>query len=124
MAAKFIHVNLKSIINTTTKKQEPNNNDTPYLPSIKEQQLPSPPTSPKSDTDPLNYHYFSKRPPPAEEKKPAYYREHHYQILRMELEFLHFLNYDLSVQNTVKLIHWAQNFDDNLLPPIKNLHIE
>ncbi|KAI8082031.1 hypothetical protein BDF21DRAFT_416974, partial [Thamnidium elegans] len=85
MAAKFMHVNLRSIIDiTTTNTTAPsspayspnnlartsaerstinNNNTKKYtLPPIisKSEQLPSPPTSPKaySDSDPLNYHYF------------------------------------------------------------------
>jgi hypothetical protein len=139
MAAKFMHINLRSIIDTSNK-EEPSSSTAaaPFscerstlhhdntqprkasLPSIIPEQLPSPPTSPTSD--PLNYHYFSATkdrkipPPPPSSQQP----ERHFQILRMELEFLHFLNYDLSVSETIKLIHWAQKFDDDILPPIKN----
>lgn len=147
MAAKFMHVNLKSIINassapSTTKASETkasetktsartsaerstinNNNNTTYtqtLPPIipKNEQLPSPPTSPKaySDSDPLNYHYFqSPNKKSTNNLPPVNHNERHFQILRMELEFLHFLNYDLSLTDTLKLIHWAQNFDDDSL---------
>ncbi|KAG2208216.1 hypothetical protein INT47_006071 [Mucor saturninus] len=145
MAAKFMHVNLKSIINvqsstetatappttetvtatetTTTARTSAERSTISYtqtLPPIipKNDQLPSPPTSPKaySNSDPLNYHYFQ-----SPSKKSTYttptvninHKERHFQILRMELEFLHFLNYDLSLTDTLKLIHWAQNFDDD-----------
>lgn len=114
MAAKYMHVNLKSLINASSPVT-PTNSTLIYdtLPPI--QSLPSPPTSPTShsDSDPLNYHYFSQSP-----QKPVY-REYHFHILRMELEFLHFLNYDLNIQSAFKLIQWAQKFDDHLLPPIK-----
>lgn len=116
MAAKYMHINLKSLINVPSTQSDDTSEDT--LPTI--QTLPSPPTSPPlhSDTDPLKYHYF----PPSynsEEKRPES-REYHYQIMRMELEFLHFLDYDLSIENAFRLIRWAQKFDDMLLPPIRN----
>lgn len=177
MAAKFMHVNLRSIINTSTTPSASaststctspltsptsltpfsNNitvsaerstiqNYTQNLPPIsatsklqeQQEQLPSPPTSPKSfASDPLHYHYFqstnntssttnnntnttnaaSNEPNPT---PPVNHNERHFQILRMELEFLHFLNYDLSLSDTLKLIYWAQKFDDDLLPPIQN----
>jgi hypothetical protein len=151
MAAKYMHINLRSIIDSSIK--EPSAPDVtpttaaPYscerstlhhdtqprkasLPSIiPEQQLPSPPTSPSSfpDSDPLKYHYFSatkerKSPSPIQTPPPVLQQpERHFQILRMELEFLHFLNYDLSVFDTLQLIHWAQKFDDDILPPIKDV---
>lgn len=152
MAAKFMHVNLRSIIDVSDKEStSPNVEPTtaaPFscerstlhhdthprktsLPSIiPEQQLPSPPTSPTSlpDSDPLNYHYFSatkgrESTSPIQTPSPSPPRSHqperHLQILRMEFEFLHFLNYDLSVSDTIKLIHWAQRFDDDILPSIK-----
>lgn len=129
MAAKFMHVNLKSIIDTTTSNHlTPNTSaerstiqHSAYtLPPIHTEQLPSPPTSPKayySDSDPLNYHYFQSpkkttnttTTPPS----PAVRQERHYQILRMELEFLNFLNYDLSLSDTLNLVHWAQGFQDD-----------
>ncbi|CEP08321.1 hypothetical protein [Parasitella parasitica] len=176
MAAKFMHVNLRSIINTTDTSttspkaspisMTPFNNIsaekstidkyTQHLPSItvknqeRQEQLPSPPTSPKAfASDPLHYHYFqssasansnntnntnapsnqqedrvsiSSPPPPAAPAATTSinHTERHLQILRMEMEFLHFLNYDLSLSDTLKLIHWAQKFDDDLLPPIQN----
>lgn len=165
MAAKFMHVNLRSIINTndypsgttTTIKTSTaptssvsssttnltrtsaerstissNQKYTQTLPPIipKHEQLPSPPTSPKaySDSDPLNYHYFQSPNKKSNintnnnnnnknnnnnNATPINHNERHFQILRMELEFLHFLNYDLSLKDTLKLIHWAQNFDDD-----------
>ncbi|CEG65691.1 hypothetical protein RMATCC62417_02423 [Rhizopus microsporus] len=137
MASKYMHVNLKSIINishsTTTKTTTSNDNrsnncsdgespsltlpflntvkDTLTFPHLKEQILPSPPTSPKahSDSDPMNYHYFS--PKKVSTTTPS---NQSASILRMELEFLHFLNYDLSLNETMKLIYWAQTFDDEL----------
>jgi hypothetical protein len=151
MAAKFMHVNLRSIINTTTPTspspastpeesealpfsslvetinpqlppssaerstiRNDDKKDTPTLPPIipppHDQTLPSPPTSPKtySDTDPTNYHYFKATP-----KKQAPPADRHFQILRMELEFLHFLNYDLTLRDTLRLIHWAQKFEED-----------
>ncbi|KAI8636532.1 hypothetical protein BD408DRAFT_448364 [Parasitella parasitica] len=177
MAAKFMHVNLRSIINTTvtastlstispsvsltsttpfnniSAERSTINKYTQHLPSItaknqeRQEQLPSPPTSPKAfASDPLNYHYFqssasdsfkntntdnttselrqgrasSSSPSPAPAAATVNHSERHIQILRMELEFLHFLNYDLSLSNTLKLIHWAQKFDDDLLPPIQS----
>ncbi|KAK4519778.1 uncharacterized protein ATC70_010019 [Mucor velutinosus] len=178
MAAKFMHVNLRSIINTSTTlsasaststctsplslpKSLPSFSNnitvsaerstihkyTPNLPPIsatpkhqeQQDQLPSPPTSPKSfASDPLHYHYFqstnttssstnnnthtSGAAPKHSNATPVNHNERHFQILRMELEFLHFLNYDLSLSDTLKLIHWAQRFDDDLLPPIQNKH--
>lgn len=142
MAAKFMHVNLKSIINassapsitkasetkasetktsarTSAERSTINNNNTTYTQTLpKNEQLPSPPTSPKaySDSDSLNYHYFqSPNKKSTNNLPPVNHNERHFQILRMELEFLHFLNYDLSLTDTLKLIHWAQNFDDDSL---------
>ncbi|CAO3701294.1 unnamed protein product [Rhizopus stolonifer] len=125
MASKYVHINLKSIINTTQDSLLPTHESlSPIpcsaerstirrepitLPSLKEQILPSPPTSPKShsDSNPINYHYFkSTRNTPT---LPS-----NQNISRMELEFLHFLNYDLSLKDTMKWINWAQNFDDDL----------
>ncbi|CAO3648576.1 unnamed protein product [Mucor hiemalis] len=154
MAAKFMHINLRSIINTTptisnnttsaplspvaalanlvptsAERSTIDNNNENYtqLPPIvpNNEQLPSPPTSPKaySDSDPLNYHYFqspnksSSTTTTNNRTPPPIHNDRHYQILRMELEFLHFLNYDLSLSDTLKLIHWAQKFDDDLIPP-------
>ncbi|KAI9356899.1 hypothetical protein BD770DRAFT_411080 [Pilaira anomala] len=150
MAAKFMHVNLKSMIDTrettTTTTSLPPHHLTPTsaerstiqqqktytLPPIHTEQLPSPPTSPKayySDSDPLNYHYFqspkktttpttttttTNNTTPSPSTQPAAVRqERHYQILRMELEFLNFLNYDLSLSDTLNLVHWAQGFQDD-----------
>lgn len=130
MAAKFMHVNLKSIINInsptipetkmparTSAERSTIHPYTQTLPPIipKNDQLPSPPTSPKaySNSDPLNYHYFQS-PNKKTNPPPINHKERHFQILRMELEFLHFLNYDLSLSDTLKLIHWAQNFDDDV----------
>ncbi|KAL9538429.1 hypothetical protein MBANPS3_010939 [Mucor bainieri] len=177
MAAKFMHVNLRSIINTSTSPSVSANtsactsplpsptsltpfssnisvsaerstihNYTQSLPPIsatpkhqeQQEQLPSPPTSPKSfASDPLRYHYFqstnnpssttnntthttSTSPKSSSAAPSVNHSERQFQILRMELEFLHFLNYDLSLSDTLKLIHWAQKFDDDLLPPIQN----
>ncbi|KAF1805310.1 hypothetical protein FB192DRAFT_1426859 [Mucor lusitanicus] len=180
MAAKFMHVNLRSIISTSTTSPSasastsactspmasptsltPFSNNmsvsaerstihkyTPNLPPIsatpkhqeQPEQLPSPPTSPKSfASDPLHYHYFQSTNNASSTTNntihtansaasqhanaapaPVNHNERHFQILRMELEFLHFLNYDLSLSDTLKLIHWAQKFDDDLLPPIQN----
>ncbi|KAI8979321.1 hypothetical protein BDF20DRAFT_818926 [Mycotypha africana] len=147
MAAKFMHVNLRSVINTAPSAKEDTSltsdsspqhksNDTLPLPSLippaslQKHQLPSPPTSPKnySDTDPLKYHYF--RPNPSKQQVPARRLStpmpsstHHpltdADLKRMEIEFLHFLNYDLTLTDTLRLIHWAQKFDDDLLPPIR-----
>lgn len=142
MAAKFMHVNLKSIIDTTTttppspaaatlpdshlartsaERSTIHNNTKKYtLPPIisKSDQLPSPPTSPKaySDSDPLNYHYFQsprKNSINNTNTLPPLQNDRHFQILRMELEFLHFLNYDLSLTDTLKWIRWAQSFQDD-----------
>lgn len=38
-------------------------------------------------------------------------RERNIRIARMELEFFHFLNYDLSVQDPIMLVKWAQNYE-------------
>ncbi|OBZ83300.1 hypothetical protein A0J61_08649 [Choanephora cucurbitarum] len=70
MAAKYMHVNLRSIIQTSPPDLS-DNKDTPsastklppIMPLCREQTtlLPSPPTSPKAhhlDSDPLKYHYF------------------------------------------------------------------
>lgn len=38
--------------------------------------------------------------------------ERNTRIARMELEFLHFLNYDLSVEDPVMLVKWAQGYED------------
>lgn len=157
-----MHVNLRSIVDTTKKaaaiaasitapsspiipsatnlahtsaeRSTIKNNDSKYTQSLppivlKSEQLPSPPTSPKtySDTDPLNYHYFQ-----SPNKKSTTtnaintnnnndtlppstncHTDRHFQILRMELEFLHFLNYDLSLSDTMKLIHWARRFNED-----------
>ncbi|KAI9469082.1 MAG: hypothetical protein EXX96DRAFT_590382 [Benjaminiella poitrasii] len=153
MAAKYMHVNLRSIIDTrdrrhsievhnltspplsaerstTTMSQEdtlkqqqqlppiipPNTTDKEEFPNI--HLPPSPPTSPKSfasHSDPLKYHYFRST---HEQTSSSKSQERQFQILRMELEFLHFLNYDLSLSDPLKLIHWAQKFDDDVLPPI------
>lgn len=156
MAAKFMHVNLRSIISTSNapstaeasgtttiapaspvspatnlartsaERSTINNSNQTYtqtLPPIisKNEQLPSPPTSPKaySDSDPLNYHYFQSPNKKSTTNNatipPINHNERHFQILRMELEFLHFLNYNLSLADTLKLVHWAQNFDDDSL---------
>lgn len=179
MAAKFMHVNLRSIINTSTPPSTsastsactsplaspttltPFSNNvtvsaerstiykyTQNLPPIsaspanqeQQEQLPSPPTSPKSlASDPLHYHYFQSTnntssttnnntntattSPKQSTAAPVNHSERHFQILRMELEFLHFLNYDLTLSDTLKLIHWAQKFDDDLLPPIQNKNV-
>lgn len=180
MAAKFMHVNLRSIISTSTTstptssasasasasattsplasptRVTPFNNVsvsaerstihkyTQSLPPItstttnnnqkRQEQLPSPPTSPKAfASDPLNYHYFQSsaaanitatsntiKQENDSTSPDVNHNERHFQILRMELEFLHFLNYDLSLSDTLKLIHWAQKFDDDLLPPIQS----
>ncbi|GAA5797339.1 hypothetical protein HPULCUR_002721 [Helicostylum pulchrum] len=147
MAAKFMHVNLRSIIDTSSTTTAPsspaaslpnNNNNNlartsaerstihtnkytlPPIISKSNEQLPSPPTSPKaySDSDPLNYHYFqSPRKNSINNNntplQPLVQNERHFQILRMELEFLHFLNYDLSLTDTLKWIHWAQSFQED-----------
>lgn len=100
MASKYVHTNLKLIINTTTTNVT--------LPPLREQILPSPPTSPTfySNSNPLNYHYFkSPKEPnqsPSQQTTP---------ISRMEMEFLFFLDFDLSLNDTIQLTRWAQNFD-------------
>ncbi|CAO3660292.1 unnamed protein product [Rhizopus stolonifer] len=100
MASKYVHANLKSIINTTTTNV--------ILPPLREQILPSPPTSPTfySNSNPLNYHYFKSpkesNQPPSRQTTP---------ISRMEMEFLFFLDFDLSLNDTIQLTRWAQNFD-------------
>ncbi|EIE90881.1 hypothetical protein G6F46_007623 [Rhizopus delemar] len=130
MASKYIHVNLKSIINTTaattakTVDEPPSpsfnvvkRKDSITLPSLKEYILPSPPTSPKtnnnySDSNPLNYHYFKS--PQKRLVTPLPTTNHNVPISRMELEFLYFLNYDLSINDTMKWVHWAHKFDEDL----------
>ncbi|KAI9264841.1 hypothetical protein BY458DRAFT_513758 [Sporodiniella umbellata] len=90
MASKYIHVNLKSIITHTTV-------------------LPSPPTSP---THPSHYHYFQS--PQEKETAQAYTHSPRLAVSRMEIEFLHFLNFDLSLHHTLLLTRWAKHFDDHL----------
>ncbi|KAI8079070.1 uncharacterized protein B0P05DRAFT_542229 [Gilbertella persicaria] len=137
IAAKFMHANLKSIIHTSPsalngEKDTPTKKLPPIMPPCSEQELlPSPPTSPKtfySDSDPLKYHYFQSRSKSTTfnnitintnnttNNNPSgstSTNERHFQIIRMEHEFLHFLDYDLSLSNTLKLIHWAHNSQDN-----------
>ncbi|KAI7901182.1 uncharacterized protein BX663DRAFT_487763 [Cokeromyces recurvatus] len=133
MAAKYMHVNLRSIIDTTTTSTPTTSTTTlisaerstikdtlttqlpPIIPPTTNHLPPSPPTSPKSfsQSDPFKYHYFQS----SNQKESKTTQERQFQILRMELEFLHFLNYDLSLTDTLKLIHWAQKFDDDDILP-------
>ncbi|KAG0171023.1 hypothetical protein DFQ28_001374 [Apophysomyces sp. BC1034] len=128
MAAKFLQTNLRSIINTTAPSYSPPPSPPPPppqlssisarlsserstlkqkiilpLPDLSMQPI-SPPTSPKSLSD---YHFFPERknnntPPPAR----------NYGVMRMELEFLHFLNYDLGLNDATRLVRWAHQFVD------------
>ncbi|KAI9012668.1 hypothetical protein CLU79DRAFT_400049 [Phycomyces nitens] len=151
MAAKFMHANLRSIIDTTPPSlpTEPNLNLNPIsrrssqgslssamsderitlppLPPSPLLQPLSPPTSPKSLSD---YHYFPSQPtsPPSPAsrhptipqsasnilppliKNPSV-KDRGYGVFRMEYEFLHFLNYNLSLSNPSSLVHWAHHMD-------------
>ncbi|CAO3595586.1 unnamed protein product [Absidia cylindrospora] len=47
-------------------------------------------------------------PPPTSTPTPP--NERYMRIMRLELEFLHFLDYDLSTADPAKLVHWAHTF--------------
>ncbi|KAF7722430.1 hypothetical protein EC973_003132 [Apophysomyces ossiformis] len=138
MAAKFLQSNLRSIINTTAPSYSPPASP-PSAPLPPPQLSPisarlsserstlkqkiilplpepsvqpiSPPTSPKSLSD---YHFFPEKKnndntntnnnnntPPS---------NRNYGVMRMELEFLHFLNYDLGLNDATRLVRWAHQF--------------
>ncbi|KAI8384429.1 uncharacterized protein BYT42DRAFT_562525 [Radiomyces spectabilis] len=140
VASKFIHTNLRSIIHTEEqqrqeeeKKQEkqpspkvkepsPSLSDVPprrgskkllfendTLPPLRTDLRPlSPPTSPTFTASELEkYHYFE--PNMTDSLTPKERTQH---IVRMEIEFLHFINYNLSLMDIHHIVHWAHLFMD------------
>ncbi|CAO3589624.1 unnamed protein product [Absidia cylindrospora] len=90
----------------------------------------SPPVSPKQTelTDPTQYHYFqsiktspSPQPSSASSSTGTKYlpsissmcSQFNYRVWRMENEFLHFLNGDISVPDCLHLVDWAKQLSSS-----------
>ncbi|KAI9026421.1 hypothetical protein CLU79DRAFT_717409 [Phycomyces nitens] len=105
MASKFLHDNLRTIIHTTQHTPPPSKPTIPATNTNSSLHLITPPTSPKA---PVKESTVSTSVIPCA-SHPIDDRA--VRIMRMEIEFLEFINYDLSVNDPIHLVLWAQTFD-------------
>ncbi|KAL0094919.1 hypothetical protein F4703DRAFT_1045925 [Phycomyces blakesleeanus] len=107
MASKFLHDNLRTIIHTNSQHTASQPKPTaPTADSKKPLHLITPPTSPKA---PIKESTVPTSDIPCVIHYPTDDRA--VRIMRMEIEFLEFINYDLSVNDPIHLVLWAQSFD-------------
>lgn len=107
MASKYIHDSLQLIIYTNKKSSTAPITNKPITPPTSPKRIFI--TSPQEDDSILSRLEKEDALPQKDEFPTA--QDRNIRIARMELEFLHFLNYDLSVQDPVTLIKWAQNYE-------------
>ena len=124
MAIKFIHANLRLIIDVTEEQeqeqQEAQENQrrssldahvfsrlSTERSTLKKSPSPmvSPPASPKSQCS--QPEKSQEQQQQQQQENDASKSQRALQALRMEIEFLHFLNYDLTVSDPVGLVEWA-----------------
>ncbi|KAI8137489.1 hypothetical protein BJV82DRAFT_525188 [Fennellomyces sp. T-0311] len=106
MATKYIHANLRLIIDVTEPRRRSSVDTLVFSrlsterSTLKKSPSPmvSPPASPKSESE------CAQSPP---EQQATSKSQRALRALRMEIEFLHFLNYDLTLSDPVGLVEWA-----------------
>ena len=118
MATKYIHANLRLIIDVTEQQRRRSSVDTLVFSRLSTERstlkksasaMVSPPASPKSEC--------AQSPP---EQQATSKGQRALRALRMEIEFLHFLNYDLTLSDPVGLVEWAHRLTrlaDDHQPP-------
>ncbi|KAI8341957.1 hypothetical protein BC941DRAFT_414983 [Chlamydoabsidia padenii] len=120
MAAKYLQSNLRLIIRsqpstTRTKTEEtfvPSPVSPPTSPSMATAPNQTPPAAITPTTPPLTpFASLSSQP---SDTLLSSTNERYLRIMRLELEFLRFLDYDLSTRDPATLICWAHSFDTSL----------
>ena len=129
MAIKFIHANLRLIIDVTEEQEQEQKEEdeqenqrrssldahvfsrlSTERSTLKKSPSPmvSPPASPKSQcSQPEKSQDQQQQQHQQRQENDASKSQRALQALRMEIEFLHFLNYDLTVSDPVGLVEWA-----------------
>ncbi|KAG2220816.1 hypothetical protein INT45_004477, partial [Circinella minor] len=127
MAIKFIHANLRLIIDVTEEQEQKEEEEEEERqrrssldahiysrlsterstlkksPSPMVSSMVSPPASPKSQCSQPEKNQQQQQ----QQENDVSKNQRALQALRMEIEFLHFLNYDLTVSDPVGLVEWA-----------------
>lgn len=117
MAAKYIHRNLRLVIPIpTTNDQHMHfarlSTERSTLKQEQSYRPPSPPASPNGKCSHLPTASSLLSPPSPSSNHHQSVTQQALRALRMEIEFLHFLQYDLTCSDPTSLVRWAHQDEE------------